>query len=278
MAKVGGRPLGSNLPFDYVPEAEAPSADVAGKVPSYGDGWDGSADDVTLRFQVAYTKGTGAAERVTSLRVGDESEPRLLLTVYADLALGLQLAATDRSGYRPGHLVRRGPPGAPVGHSLRLGDFCLGREVRVGGHAVVLYDADEATLRHLEARPDVFPEADARRVIAKRARRVLGALQRLRSLAAPEPPPSMSLDDFLLTLQAGGGYGEAPLAGLSLQEAVTLFRAFRDSEGGVDLAMTEKALEMHLEMASFFRTAPPDDGQGAAVPHAGPAAVGLGRA
>jgi hypothetical protein len=126
--------------------------------------------------------------------------------------------------------------------------------VQVCGFRLLIHDAEEATLAWQEAQQLLFPEADVARVLEGHAARLVAQL-RARRAAVPWACSAdgrslqgvVDLDGFLRLLRALGTPPFDSLAGLTMHEAVALFRAFR--------APARPLLELGLLEAALVRSA-----------------------
>ncbi|KAJ1623327.1 hypothetical protein T492DRAFT_912660 [Pavlovales sp. CCMP2436] len=220
--------------------------------PAVRPGLQPEANAPTLRFFAQLAEEAAAQGYHQVVPHGGPSRT-FVLAVSFDLRLSLREVAAANSGRQGGLVVRAPPLTQPVGHAYALGDFKIGQLVQVGGFRLLLSDAEEATLAWQEGRPDVFPESDIRRVLGLRAPQLLEQLRTHRAgLAGAFGPDgrmkgALDIDSFLRLLRAASTPPFDPLAGLTLHEAFTLFRAFRELEpirNLVKLGTLERALEL----------------------------------
>lgn len=250
-----------NFALDYEPRARPPGADARPDGVARRRGF-----DAVVRPSPAVRAGVPPESaptlrflaRLADAEPAQHSLPRapelrtFAISVPPDLRLSVRELPAANSGRKGGLVVRPPLPTEPVGHGLARGDFCVGRTVRLGGLRLLLFDAEEATLAAQERDPDVFPESDVRRILASRARPLAEQL-RSRALAWARGADGrlegvVDLDGLLRLLRAASTPPFDPLAGLSLAEAVALFRAFREpGRELVDLAILQRALERSAE-------------------------------
>jgi hypothetical protein len=121
--------------------------------------------------------------------------------------------------------------------------------VQAGGFRLLIHDAEEATLAWQESQAETFPESHIRRILELRASLLAHQLAS-RHAAVPWARGSDSrlsgvvdLDGFLRLLRGLSTPPFEPLAGLTMNEAVTLFRAFREpGRQLLDLKLFDRAL------------------------------------
>ncbi|KAG8470711.1 hypothetical protein KFE25_009132 [Diacronema lutheri] len=208
----------------------------------------------TLRFAARLADAPHAGQLPTQQLARGAEVRAFVLDVPPDLRLSVRELAASNGGRQGGLVVRPPAPTEPVGHAYALRDFRLGGIVRVGAFTLLLHHADEATLAWQEARPDVFPEADIDRILRLRTAELVERLHTTRAAvpwargADSRMRGVVDLDGFLRVLRGVSTPPFEPLAGLSLAEATTLFRAFREpGRQLLDLAILERALERSAE-------------------------------
>lgn len=275
-AQGGEEAVPPNLPFDHSPHGPAPRQEVSDAnvapgrrgfdpvvrpAPPVGRGVPAAGGPPALHF-TACVHEPSRPEFDHFHRTRPETERRFALTLDPDRGVSVSELAPANAGRKPGLVVRREPPGVPVAHGYGHADFSLGAVIALGGYRFLLTDATEQTLAWQEAHPHVYPQADAQRVIRERGAEVVRCVRDARLLEAGGGArfARLGLEAFIGALHSARASPHTPLAGLTLHEAVTLFRAFQDApppgaaaaraEARVDLNVVIRALELAADMGA----------------------------
>lgn len=252
----GADPMPPNFALDYSPHARARAAEER----PYGVAIGRRGFDPLVRPGPAVRPNVPGESRPTlrflarladAPHSGHPAAQRLfVLSVPPDLRLSVREVPQPNSG-RPGGLVLRPPlPTEPVGHAYALSDFRLGAIVELPGLRLLIHDAEEATFAWQESEPQTFPQSDIHAVLEAHACQLSEQL-RVRANAVPwacgvdgRMEGVVDLDGMLRLLRAVSTPPFDPLVGMTMAEAVTVFRAFREpGRQLVDLAMLQRALE-----------------------------------
>lgn len=86
----------------------------------------------------------------------DQSRLFVIIQSVPDAAIKIREPPQRNSGVLGGQFL-----GKTKYKHLRIGDLVVGARVAVAGHAFVIHNADEATLKFMEARAHQFPDCDA---------------------------------------------------------------------------------------------------------------------